>query len=49
VSNVEFKTTNDKMRKFGHKKFNKKYFGPKMEQSLCSDFDHDAASIFDEK
>jgi len=49
VSNVKFKTTNDEMRKSDDAKSDAKHFGPKMEQSLCSDFSHDAASICDEK
>ena len=49
VSNVEFETANDEMRKSDDAESDKKHFGPKMEQSLCSNFSHDAASIRDEK
>ena len=49
VSNVEFETTIDEMRKSDDAKSDETYFGPKIEQSLCPDFSHDAASIFDKK
>jgi len=49
VSNVEFETTNDKMRKSDDAESDDKYFGPEIEQSLCPDFSHGAGSIRDEK
>ena len=49
VSNVEFETTNDKMRKSDDEESDEKYFWPKMEQALCPDFSYDADSKRDEK
>ena len=37
------------MRKFDDAESDGKYFGPKMEQSLCPDFSNNAATIRDEK
>jgi hypothetical protein len=46
---VEFKTSNDKMRKFDDGESDEKYSRPKIEQSLRPDFHHSAAPIRDEE
>jgi len=44
---VEFKTSNDKMRKFDDGKFDEKHSRPEIEQSLRPNFCHSADSIRD--
>ena len=46
---VEFKTSNDEMRKFDDAESDKKHSRPKIEQSLRPDFCHSAATIRDEE